>query len=251
MKANACFKLILLGLVMVALTGDVRAGLVYDNTATNYGALMLTNNQVVGGEIFPDNLNAFPSLTSFSFEFYSPTIGATYADPYQWLGGSSVLADVKFYLNNGPAFNGYPTPGALPFYDTGWFNLLNPLAYTGGTSNRMTLTFGPSDLYTLGNPAVAMNPAIALPTDFTVVYQFDGLTNGNMLGLSLYQPPTVGTNYGNYWVKDSFNNWELVTNISGPVAFGQQFIGDVPEPSMVGLGALGAILLGGLLKRRK
>jgi len=241
MKASACFKLIMLGLLVAILAGDVRAGTVYDNTTIDTGwLLMLTNNQVVGGEIFPDNLGAYPSLTDFSFEYYSPT--------YNWSG--SVSADIKFYRNDGVTYSGYPTPGTL-FYDTGWFDVLNPLAWTSGTSNRMTLAFGPSDLYTIGNPLVAMNPAVALPSDFTVVYQFDGLTNGNMLGLPVFEPPAVGTNYGDYWVKDTFNNWELVTNIAGPVAFGQQFIGDVPEPSMLGLGALGAMLLGGLFKRRK
>jgi hypothetical protein len=239
MKAISIFNVIVLVLVLTA--GNSRAGTVYDNTTTDTGGvLMLTNNQIVGGEIFPNYVATFPYLTNFSFEFYSPT--------YSWAG--SVSADIKFYRNDGTAFNGYPSPGTL-FYDTGWFDVLNPLAYTSGTSNRITYTFGWADLHTPGNPLVPMSPTLALPSDFTVVYQFDGLTNGNQLGLPIFQPPTVGTNYGDYWLVDNTSNWELVTNVAGPVAFGQLFIADTPEPSMFSLGILGAGLLGGLLKRRK
>lgn len=250
MKAISTLNVILLVLALTA--GSTRAGTVYDNTTTDTGGvLMLTNNQVVGGEIFPDQLVAFPYLTNFSFEYYSPTIGLNYLNPLLWPGGSGqVRADIKFYRNDGVATNGYLSPGTL-FYDTGWFDILNPLAYTSGTSNRITYTFGWADLYTPGNPLVPISPGLALPSDFTVVYQFDGLTNGNQLGLPIFQPPTVGTNYGDYWLLNNTGNWELATNVAGPVAFGQRFISDTPEPSMLSLGTLGALLLGGLLKRRK
>jgi len=104
--------------------------LVYDNTTTDTGyALMFTNNQEIGDQIWLDNAT-HPYLTGFSFEYYSPNLS---------FSQTSIAVDVRFYLNDGSPFNGYSTPSTL-FYDTGWFDVQTPLSYFPGT-NVAVLSF--------------------------------------------------------------------------------------------------------------
>lgn len=224
---------------------------VYDNstTDTQYN-LGLTNNQVVGGEVFMDSsqLAVSPYLTNFSFEYYSPNTS--------WSG--TVQADIKFYLNDGTPYHGYGSPGTL-FYDSGLFAISTPLSINSGGNGVATLTFSWMDLYLPYNPITQdgalmnMNLNAALPQDFTVVYSFSGLAGGDQIGLEVFNPPTVGTNYGDYWIMNG-SSWELVTNNAGGVAVGSQFINSpepAPEPSVLGLGAMGMVLMAQLIRRRK
>ena len=131
----------------------------------------------------------------------------------------------------------------------------------------MVYTIGQSDLYNAynydslgGGSLVPLGVGVAMPSDFTMVFTFDGITNGlngldgnNELGLPVFQPPGTGTNYGDYWLENG-GTWSLVTNNLGPVAFGIQLNADpAPEPAALSLGALGlgVVLLNGLIKRRK
>jgi hypothetical protein len=249
MKPANCLYIVATIMVAMASVGYAQTGSVYDNTSVDTGGrLMLTNNQVVGEQLFLDHLDAYPTLSSFSFEFYSPSLG--------WSG--SVQSEVKFYKNDGVLNNGFASPGTL-FYDTGLFDILNPRAYYGTTTNVMTLTFNWPDLYQPYNPldgsgaVVPLDATVGMPSNFTMVFSFTGLTNGvNDLGLPIFQPPTVGTNYGDYWIQNGAS-WQLVTNNLGPVAFGVQLIDVVPEPSVSTLEALGVgiILVAGWMKRRK
>lgn len=228
---------------------------IYDNTATavtnGLGAPVvypMANDVVFGEEIFPANLNLFPTLTNYSFTYYSPTYNS--GGYFGWNG--EVQADVQFYLNTGAPTNGYATPASTPFYDTGWFDLANPLFTFYGT-NVATEHFSFADIYG-ADPQVALPTNFTLPSDFTVVLTFDGLTNGNVVGLPLFQPPAVGTNYGDYWVKDNSGNWELATNAAGFNGIGLTMTATAtPEPSALSLGALGAgiALLGGLIRRQR
>jgi hypothetical protein len=259
MKPKNFLKLLLAVLTVIVSFDAARGGLIYSNTTNDLGGrLMLTNGQVIGEELYPDNLNTYPFLTNFSFEFYSPTL---YGTASGWNG--TVQGRVQFYKNDGTPFNGYGTPNTL-FYDTGYFDLLNPRNTYGSTANIMTLTFNWPDLYQPynfdgngGGAIVPMIPTVPLPTDFTMVFTFDGInqtTNvsgtDNQVGLPIFRPPAVGTNYGDYWLNNG-GSWELVTNTVGPVAFGVQLTADAPEPSVLSLGTLGVLLLGGLLNRRK
>ncbi len=249
MKPANYFRTVATIVVAMVSAGYAQTGTVYDNTSIDTGGrLMFTNNQVIGEEIFPDHLATYPTLSSFSFEFYSPSLG--------WAG--SVQSEVKFYKNDGVLSNGYASPGTL-FYDTGLFDLLNPRAFYGDTNNVMILTFNWPDLYQPYNPldgsgaVVPLDATVGLPSNFTMVFTFSGLTNGvNDLGLPIFQPPAVGTNYGDYWIQNG-SSWELVTNNLGLVAFGLQLIDVVPEPSVSTLEALGFgfVVIAGLIKRRK
>lgn len=244
------FKIIVVFFV-VAVASFARAQVaVYDGITTPSGVQFpLSNNVVVGQQVYmdPGLLAANPYLSSFSLAYYSTNVG--------WSG--AVTADIQFYLNDSfTLFNGYATPGTL-IYQTGIFSLPNPQQTF--STNGVKLTFAWEDIYLLINEGTgvgAQSPMatnVALPSNFTVVYNIAGLAGGDMLALPVYYPPSVGTNYNDYWVKNG-SNWELVTNSAGGVSFGLQFNNTAvptPEPSTLAMGALGMVLMAHLIKRRK
>ena len=185
---------------------------VYDNSSTDTGyRLMVTNNQVLGGEVFMDQsqLAVSPYLTNFAFEYYSPNAS--------WSG--TVQADIKFYLNDGTPYHGYGSPGTL-FYDSGLFPIYAPASVYGPGVNVAVVPFSWMDLYlpydpiTQAGALVNMDINAALPQNFTVVYSFSGMAGEDQIGLAVFNPPTVGTNYGDYWLMNGVS-WELVTNDAG------------------------------------
>ena len=140
---------------------------------------------------------------------------------------------MQFYDNTGTPFNGYGTPNNS-FYDSGWFSI-NP-------TERSTLVFeAGTDFPSWG---------LFIPVDeMTWSVQFQGMDLSDTVGLDLYSPPTVGSDYPDYW---EFNGgWLLKTN-DVPVDFGAQMQAIVPEPSTALLSLLGgvAILLASTRLRR-
>lgn len=217
----------------------VRGDTLYQNTATPSGQVMvITNNQQIGEQIWlgptvPEYLN------NFSFEYYSPL--SSYS--------GSVQMHVRLYENNGTAFNGYDKPGTL-FFDSGNFTLSNPWSVSG--TNSATVVFPLSSL--LSGNTVNLDPSFVLPTNFTFSVTVSGLTGSDEVGLPIFSgTPQVGWNAGDYWY-DVSGNWELLTNNAGPIAFGAQFLGQTtptPEPTVLGLGALGAAALALIARRRQ
>jgi PEP-CTERM motif len=220
------------------------AGVLYDNTQNQTGNVMtLTNNQEVGDQIFLANYTTFPYLTNFSIEYYSPDVD--FSSPNQ-----TITADVKFYLNDGLLFNGYDTPNTV-FYDSGQFDIYTPNHYFAGT-NSAVLSFSLADLQGGLTP---LDPNFLMPSNFTVSVTFNGLNPSkfDIVGLNIFEPPVVGSNFGDYWLKNGAN-WELLTNNTTPVAFAMQLNGQqtpTPEPGTLCLIGLGAAALVGFARRRR
>jgi hypothetical protein len=236
--------------VILASSAGVRADVLYQNTGTSLGTVLggFNNGQQIGEEIWLGTL--VPEyLTNFSFEYYSPD--ATWTGSPQ--GANFIGAEIRFYENNGPLFNGYASPGTL-FYDSGLLAFPNPQWYNGNSlSNTLTAIFSLSDLQSPPGGS-ALDSNFVLPTNFTFTITFSGLTGTESVGLPNYNPPQSGTNYSDYWY-DSSGTWQLLTNASlGPVAFGAQFNGSptpTPEPTVLCLGALGGMALGFVARRRQ
>lgn len=225
--------------ILSAAAVTASAGVLYDNTQTDTGyVLNLLNGQEIGDQIFLDNFTLFPYLTNFSFQYYSPDAAFS----------GVVTADVRFYYNDGPAFNGYSSPSNI-FYDTGWFTLQTPTAALGMATNAAVLNFYLTDLQ---GGVVPMDPTFQMPSNFTMTVTVQGLSGSDSVGLSSFEPPLVGTNYGDYW----FNNggtWQLLTNTT-PVAFGMQFNASAtptPEPGALALVGVGVAALAGFVRRRR
>ena len=206
----------------------------------------IANNQPVGQQIFLNsfNLATHPYLTNFTFQYWSPN--ATFA------GGANVQLDIKFIKNNGtPLATGWATPGTV-FYDTGFFAINTPQADfgPGNVIENISLNINDGGFNDLYDPNVVTTPLtlVNLPSTFTIVYTIEGLAGGDTFGVPVYNPPTVGTNYGSYWI-DTGGTWSLLTNSLSPVGFPLQ-LETTPEPSVMAMGAVGAVLLARMLKKK-
>jgi len=232
--------------IILASSAGVRGANLYNNTATMVTpqyVLNFPNNAQIGEQIWLGTGVTPEYLTNFSFEYYDPY------NSLNWISGQQYIqADVRLYQNNGTAFNGYASPGTL-FYDSGVFNVPSTWSISG--TNAATLDFTLSDLQS-GN-TLNLNPNFILPSNFTFTVTFSGMGGATSVGLPNFQPPTFGTNAGDYWY-DVSGNWQLLTNSVGPVAFGAEFDGrptPTPEPTVLCMGALGAAALVVIARRRQ
>jgi hypothetical protein len=236
MKRLFLTAMAVVAVIILAGSAAVRGATLYQNTAFTTGQVLnLPKDAQIGEQIWLGT-SAPMYLTNFSFEYYSPL--SSYTGPVQ--------ADVRLYMNNGAPTNGYNTPGTL-FYDSGNFSLQNP--WSQGT-NTATMVFQLSDLQSVAAGGLALTNGFILPSSFTFSVTISGLQGADAVGLPIFDPPQVGTNAGDYWY-DVSGNWELLTNSIGPIAFGAQFQGTIPEPSVLGLGALGAAALAVMARRRQ
>ena len=204
------------------------AATIYDNSANDLLTRFSFGTREVGDEIVLAGSERY--LTNFSFEFY----GTNTANPLAFSG--SIQARVRFYLNDGPLFNGYSTPGTK-FYDSDWFGVASP-------TPRNTFIFTAGSDFPIGG--------LFLPaSDLTWSIQFQGMGVTDDVGVDIYSPPVVGANFPDYWDFDG-SNWKLMTN-SVPMNFASLMEAtNVPEPSSTAfclLGGMGLLAYTGL--RRK
>jgi hypothetical protein len=233
-----------MGFVLAGGVG-VKGDVLYQNTSTDLGySLIFPDSQQIGEQVWLNPLLPSEYLTNFSFEYSSPNNVA-------W----SVTADVRIYANDSATlFNGYATPGTL-LYDSGPEPFPNPLSVSGGNTNALVANFALSDLEFPMAGGTPLDSNLILPTNFTFTITFSGL-DGNTVDLPVFEPPSVGTNYGDYWY-DLSGNWELLTNNvpgASQVAFGAEFDGSpspTPEPTVLCLGAFGAAMLTVMRRRQR
>lgn len=198
---------------------------VYDNSVTDLNTRFRVDNNRVGDEIVLGGSDRL--ATAFSFEYYGLNFSG------------NEMAQVRFYRNDGGLY-GSSSNTFLPnsvFYDSGLF----PISATP----RSTLNFDMT-LETLAERT--------LPDDFTWSVEFSGIEAGENAGLDLYNPPTVGSSFPDYWYFNA-GAWELRTNSvsSDPINFAARFDA-VPEPSMWALlmagGTCGAFFMRRRFSRR-
>lgn len=212
--------------VFVALGFSAVADTIY-NDAADYNT---HNMQVLNGLEIGNEISVSPGLwylTNFSFEYYTPNATLN----------SSLAVDVKFYLNDGTP----GTPGTL-IYDSGLF--VNTAAGNIPGNGAHTINYSSADLYS-GSGPLNLSTGLSgdlLPGTFTFTITFDNLgTNSIYLPLANSQ---AGISQGDYWLYNNvFSQWSLMTNSAAiPANFVVDFSG-VPEPSVLGLGAIGGSLL--------
>jgi hypothetical protein len=92
---------------------------------------------------------------------------------------------------------------------------------------------------------------VLVPTNFTFVVSFTGLAGGDIVGVELFNPVTVGQNTPDYWYNNNGGGWSLMTNNATPVNFGAQLTGTVPEPGVISLSILGGAALLAAARRRR
>ncbi len=187
-----------------------------------------------------DNLNS-PDLGRQYFPTNGPTL--EFGEQITLAGTDRILSQLTFYTfltapavtTQSATFRFYADSGTnapvTPFYTTEAV----PLTATGFHSYTIGLTTVPPVLDT-----------------FIWTVQFSNLGAGESGGLLLYGPPAVGSSFDDFWQKDGTGAWNLMRiNGGGTLAnFAVQFSA-VPEPGVLALGGLGALLLAGLRRFRK
>lgn len=214
-----------MGLFLVAgfaVKGDT---LVYDNSTVNtVQSLTFANGYTIGNEIL---LSGPSVITSFEFELFNPT---------NILTGSPVTMTVNLYNNTGATVSGYPSPSSSIFSDSFDLSLAPAGVYQAYAPYDGTGGYGLRVIYS--------GLTLAVPSDFTLAITISGLTGPDALGLELYNSVTTGNTYNDYWF-DNGSGWQLLASPSGYNNFGARFyVADVPEPSTICLGFVGAALLG-------
>ena len=229
-KLNA---LLVTGALSIGLTLPLRANVIFDNSVNDLSTRFNPGTAEVGDEIVLGGTERY--LTDFSFEFWGTATGSSFA--------GDVEARVRFYQNDGTPFNGYATPGATPFFDSGWFTI-------GGPTPRSTENF------TAGSDFPAGGLLIPLPStvsNMTWSVQFQGMGAGDAAGVDIYSPPVVGQDYPDYWQNDG-TGWVLLTN-TVPMDFAAKMeASQVPEPSVAALSlvsGLGLLAFAYRLRRKE
>lgn len=205
-----CFGSVVLTALVASQTAN--AWTVYDNSApTSDLASGYSSTLEFGDEIILDTSSGARYISDFSFEYFGQ--GAT----------ANAQVTLRFYLNDN-LVNGRYAPGSLIWQDSS-----DPLVGIPPTDRR-TLEWQP-------NLFVGVD-------SFTWTVEFTGLDiAGGTWGLDLYDPPTVGNNYDDYWEHDALGNWLLKDSKVGvPMSFGAT-VEAVPEPNTLVLGLGGALAI--------
>jgi len=208
---------------------SVRGATIYDDSVNDLQVRFNPGTLEVGDEIGLAGTERY--LTRFDFEYWGTNTASTGNLSF----AGSVQARVRFYLNDGTAFNGFPTPGtgASMFYDSGWFGGFSPTA-------RQTLVFTAGSDFPAGGLFIPSN--LTTSNHITWSIQFQGMTATDSVGVDIYSPAVVGTDYSDYWL-NSGGSWSLQTNNAGPIDFASRFFAnqEVPEPTSLALCILGGM----------
>ena len=217
---NRTLKAILLSAGLCTLPGLCFSAIVYDNPssgATPPQYFPPTPTLEFGDQITLTTNNTTDRILSlFQFEYFFS--GAT---------ASTQFVTLRLYPNTGVG----NSPSTTPLFTS------DPISLATGYRTQ------PIDF------ALAI-PPITLPETFTWTVQFSNLAAGETGGLLLHSPPTVGSSFNDFWQRDALGAWSTMQSGVGFNDFAAR-VTAVPEPGVLALGGLGALLLAGLGRFRK
>jgi len=201
-----------------------QAAIVYENATTDLNRTYGPNGVEFGDEITLAGSNR--TVTEFQFEYF--------------LSGNAngnETVQLRFYANDGATINRPLTDGTT-IQSKGPGTLLY-------TSPVLSLQTG-------FNYADASGFSINVPSDFTWAVTFNGIDSGEIAGLRVYDPPTVGSSFGDFWQKNSGTwNTYIFSDPAGPANFAAR-VTAVPEPTTVAYALLAGLSFLGYcgMKRR-
>jgi len=187
------------------------AGIIYDNSTGDLDSSYSSPNEF-GDEVVFGGASDLRTISKFTFEYFG--IGE----------GGTANVTLRFYLND-VLSNGFYAPGTL---------LWTSDPFQVGATPRATVAFEPNVF--IGKGGMSYN-------NFTWTVQFTDISGGSSWGLDIYDPPTVGYSYDDYWEHDALGEWLLKTNkFNVPMNFAAR-VEAVPEPNAMVLGIAGALAI--------
>jgi len=221
---NRTLKAILLSAGLCSLPSLCFSAIVYDNpsSGSNPPQYFPTNAPTLefGDQItLTTNNTTDRTLSLFQFEYFFS--GAT---------ATTQSVTLRLYANTG--VGSPPSPSTTPLFAS------DPIPLAPGYKTQ------PIDFS-------SAFPPITLPETFTWTVQFSNLAAGQTGGLLVGGPPNVGTSFNDFWQRDAAGAWSTMRIAGVPFNDFAARVTAVPEPGVLALGGLGALLLAGLGRFRK
>jgi len=208
--------------VLAASSTSIAADLTaYENDLTPKDYFQSTTTEI-GDQVNLAMPSGWYPLTSFSFEYHAEGLS----------GGETAV--LRLYANDGPLTGTALAPKTLLF-DSSAEGLVIPIS--NGSGSR-----------TINGNGTTWQ----VPQSFTWTVSFSGVEGAEKAGLLVYDPPTIGSSYNDFWQKDG-STWSLyqIDNGNIPANFGAKAV-VIPEPTVIQLGfAAAAGWLGFLAMRRR
>jgi len=200
------------------------ASIVYDNSTTDLNRTYGPNGTEFGDEITLAGTDRV--VTDFKFEYF--------------LSGNAngnETVQLVFHANDGPTIT-----RTLPDGTTMQSQSPGTVLYTSPVLK----------LQTGFQTAEASQFSVQVPNDFTWTVTFNGIDAGEVAGLRVYDPPTIGSSFADFWQK-SGGTWNtyIFSDPAGAANFAAR-VTAVPEPTTLGCLLLPALSWLGFLgyKRR-
>ena len=192
-----------------------------------------------------DNVN--PNSPDLSFQYFPTPASLEFGDQVTLGGTERTLSQFSFYyfLSGNSASTQNMT---LRLYsNTGVTNSPASTALYTSDPIPVNLSFNTQTI-TFTN---VITPII-LPDTFTWTVQFSNLAANQTGALLAYGPPNIGSSFNDFWQKDGAGNWSTM-QLNGGATLGDfaARVTAVPEPGVLALGGLGALVLAGLRRLRK
>jgi hypothetical protein len=234
MRIGGAVAMVLLG-AGAALAQIPSPTAVFDNTSGDRNATYRKGALEFGDEITLDTSayggNQWLNMTMFEFQYYVP---AGFVDQ-----PGITTATFRMYAVDGPY---HPPVGGAPGYSEPGTLLFDPVTFQVGDGDAPSGTIYVPEIYL----------SVNVPKEVVWTVSFQGVGAGyDTLGLSLFDPPTVGTDYKDFWVKEP-SGWVLSTFADhSPANFYARVLA-VPEPAAMQLLCVAGVAgLGMALIRRR
>ena len=204
---------------LTVLSVSASAEIVYNNTASqNYLGQDITSATEFGDQITLSTATTSRLLSNFRFDYYlSPTAS----------GNESLT--FKLYANDGPG----GSPQTELTAGKTWSVSLAP-GY-----NNVNFGFDQTGPF-----------AVNLPETFTWSVLFAGVDGQEHAGLLMFDPPTVGTSFNDFWERQPDGSWKTMQVLGAAVNF-SALVTAVPEMGTVQYGLMGGLVWIGFAVRRR
>ena len=212
-------NMVAIAAALTVLSVSALAEIVYDNTAPqNYLGQDIARLTEFGDQITLSTATASRLLSNFRFDYYLAPAAS----------GNESLA-FKLYANDGP--NGTPQTDL-----------------TAGKTWSVSLASGFNNVNFGFDQTGPFK--VSLPETFTWSVLFAGIEGQEHAGLLMFDPPTVGTSFSDFWEKQPDGSWKTMQVLGAAVNFSAQ-VTAVPELGTLQYGLMGGLAWIGFAIRRR